>query len=467
MKLVDLLTNPRFTKKVFRGVLLIILITVAVIFGLFNTEKLVAVFNTIIAVSYPFLLGICIAFVLNVILKMYEEHVFAFLNRKRYKLWLRFRRMICITLTYLTVFAIFTGVIFFVIPELYQSLSKFVNNIPDYLRSVGLWVNRQLSLLHIDTSQIDLLNIDWPALIAQASQMASDFMGNLYSMAVVVASSVASGMFTLVMSIIFSAYMLSKKEQLIRGLRRVLYAFLPAHRVRRIIEIAAITNRIFSGFVAGQLTEALILGGLCYLGMSIIGLPYALLISTLVCVFSLIPLLGAYISMFSGIFILLLSTPWGEFPWNSLWFTIFLLILQQIEGNIIYPRVVGTSIGLPGIWVLLAVIVCGGLMGIGGILIGIPATSVLYALFTQAVKARLSNRHISKAQLEEVVDVEELLGRPAGGGPISNIKESRRRRERAKLAKLIEKTQGIAGNLHRTGDCRGEEETGTKSKKQP
>ena len=125
----------------------------------------------------------------------------------------------------------------------------------------------------------------------------------------------------------------------------------------------------------------------------------------------------------------------------------------------------GTSIGLPGIWVLLAVIVCSGLMGIGGILIGIPATSVLYALFTQAVKNRLSQRHISKEQLDEEVDVEQLLGRPAGGGPISNIKESRRRRERAKLAKLLEKTQGLAGNLHKSEETKSTDKTNQTGKK--
>ena len=417
MKLTELLTNPRFTKKFFRGTLLIILITIAVIFGLFNTEKLLAVVNTLFGVFYPFILGICIAFVLNVILKMYEEHVFAFLNRKKPKLWMRFRRTICIVLTYLTVLAIFTGVVFFVLPELYQSLVKFADNIPSYLRSVGTWV-----------------------------------VGNLYNATVMIASSIASGMFTFVMSMIFSVYMLSQKEHLLRGLKRVLYAFLPPKHSRRIIEISAITNRIFSGFVAGQLTESLILGVLCYLGMSIIRLPYALLISTIVCVCSLIPLLGAYISLFTGAFILLISTPWGSFPWDSLWFVVFLLLLQQFEGNVIYPRVVGTSIGLPGIWVLLAVIVCSGLMGIAGILIGIPATSVLYALFTQSVKNRLSRRHISAAQLDEEVDVEAILGRPAGGGPISNIKESRRRRERAKLAKLLEKTHDLTGSLHRSGE---------------
>ena len=270
--------------------------------------------------------------------------------------------------------------------------------------------------------------------------MATDFMGNLYTTTVAVASSVANGMFSLVMSMIFSVYMLSKKEHLIRGVRRILFAFLPAHRARRVVEIGAITNRIFSGFVAGQLTESLILGCLCYVGMSIIQLPYALLISTLVCVFSLIPLLGAYLGVISGALILLLATPWGSFPWDSLWFVIFLLLLQQFEGNVIYPRVVGTSIGLPGIWVLLAVVVCSGLMGIPGILIGIPTTSVLYALFTQSVKRRLEKRHITDEQLDEAVDVEELLGRPAGG-PLTGIKESRKRKKRARLAKLLEKTQ--------------------------
>src|SRR5699024_9529365 len=139
------------------------------------------VVNTLLGVFYPFILGICIAFVLNVILKMYEEHVFAFLNRKKPKLWMRFRRTICIVLTYLTVLAIFTGVVFFVLPELYQSLVKFADNIPSYLRSVGTWVTRQLNELNIDTTQIDLLNIDWPSVISQASQMASDFVGNLYN----------------------------------------------------------------------------------------------------------------------------------------------------------------------------------------------------------------------------------------------------------------------------------------------
>lgn len=445
MNLAELLTNRRFTKRLFRSVLVIILIAIAIIFGLFNTEKLLAVLNTLAGVFYPFFLGICIAFVLNVILKMYEEHVFAFLNRKDFKLWKRCRRMVCIGLTYLTVLAILTAVIFFVLPELYQSLQKFVGNIPGYLRSVGVWATNQLQELNIDTSQIDLLNIDWPSVITQVSQMASDFMGNFYNFTIAIATSVASGMFTFVMSMIFSVYMLSKKEHLLRGVRRILYAFLPAHRVRRVIEIAAITNRIFSGFVAGQLTESLILGCLCYVGMSIIGLPYALLISTIVCVCSLIPLLGAYISLFTGAFILLLSTPWGSFPWDSLWFVVFLLALQQFEGNVIYPRVVGTSIGLPGIWVLLAVIVCSGLMGIGGILIGIPATSVLYALFTQSVKNRLAARHIDNMQIDEPVDVDAILQRPTGG-PITNIKENRKRKKKVRLEKLLDKAHEITNH---------------------
>ena len=445
MNLAELLTNRRFTKRLFRSVLVIILIAIAIIFGLFNTEKLLAVLNTLAGVFYPFFLGICIAFVLNVILKMYEEHVFAFLNRKDFKLWKRCRRMVCIGLTYLTVLAILTAVIFFVLPELYQSLQKFVGNIPGYLRSVGVWATNQLQELDIDTSQIDLLNIDWPSVITQVSQMASDFMGNFYNFTIAIATSVVSGMFTFVMSMIFSVYMLSKKEHLLRGVRRILYAFLPAHRVRRVIEIAAITNRIFSGFVAGQLTESLILGCLCYVGMSIIGLPYALLISTIVCVCSLIPLLGAYISLFTGAFILLLSTPWGSFPWDSLWFVVFLLALQQFEGNVIYPRVVGTSIGLPGIWVLLAVIVCSGLMGIGGILIGIPATSVLYALFTQSVKNRLAARHIDHAQIDEPVDVDAILQRPTGG-PITNIKENRKRKKKVQLEKLLDKAHEITNH---------------------
>ena len=205
---------------------------------------------------------------------------------------------------------------------------------------------------------------------------------------------VANGVFTTSMGFIFSVYMLYNKEKITRNLKRITYAYLPRRRAKKIIDVCILSNRIFSSFVRGQLTESLILGCLCYAGMTILQLPYALLIGSVVAIASLIPILGAWIGVIVGGFILLLVK-----PVYGLTFVIFLLILQQFEGNVIYPRVVGTSVGLPGIWVLFAIIVCGNLFGMVGILLGIPTCSVLYTLLRGDTKKRLQKKGITTEQV--------------------------------------------------------------------
>ena len=200
---------------------------------------------------------------------------------------------------------------------------------------------------------------------------------------------VASGVFAAVMGFIFSVYMLMGKEKLLRGVKSSLLAFLPKAAARKVGQVATLTNKVFFNFIRGQLLECVILGSLCYVGMSILRLDYALLISSVVALGALIPILGAYIGAAVGVIILLLVH-----PLDAVIFLVFLLILQQVEGNLIYPRVVGSSIGLPPLWTLFAVVFWGGVLGIPGILFGTPATAVLYRLFRSSVRARLRTRAI-------------------------------------------------------------------------
>ena len=392
MKLKEWIDDPKFTKKAIKAAMLLITFAVLLIYVVFHLEQAGSILNALFSLFSPFLMGIAVAFVLNVLLKLFEERIFGFLKRKNSKIWQRCGRGVCVLLSFIVVFLIVGGIIFFVVPELANSIQILTAAIPGYVNSFTKWLNGVLTKFDLTQLKEAVMQIDWSSLLTQASQVTTDVVGSVANATV----GVASGIFTFVMSLIFSVYMLYSKEKLIRNLKRVLYAFLPAKRAQQVISIGSLASNIFSGFVTGQVTEALILGCLCYLGMSIIRLPYALLISVIVSLTSLIPILGAYIGGAVGAFILLIIN-----PWDCLWFLIFLVILQQVEGNLIYPRVVGTSIGLPGIWVLLAILVCGNLWGITGILVDVPLFSVLYTLLRTATRDFLQKKGITDHQVEK------------------------------------------------------------------
>ena len=208
MKLAELWASPKYGKVITRKILLIITFTILLIFGLFNTQTLLNVFFTILNAATPFLSGIFVAYILNVIVKAFEEHVFSFLNRKAYKWWIRIRRPFCIFLSILVLAGLFTMFLWFIVPELIHSLSTLADHVPGYVASITKWVNETLAYYNITSEQINFLQIDWSSLITQATQITSDFLGNIYNMTV----SVASVLFTFSMSMIFSFYMLRRKN---------------------------------------------------------------------------------------------------------------------------------------------------------------------------------------------------------------------------------------------------------------
>ena len=345
--------------------------------------------STVAGTVAPVFYGIAIAYILNVFVHFFEDVAFRPFRDSKSKAWAKVRRPLSVALAYLVVALVIVFIAAFIIPGMVESLSVLADtvqqNAPVYFNNAMAWLNNFAQENDLTFIEEFLAGFNWSTLLSSLTEVLRDFLSSLVG----VTFNVASGVFAAVMGFIFSVYMLMGKEKLLRGVKSSLLAFLPKAAARKVGQVATLTNKVFFNFIRGQLLECVILGSLCYVGMSILRLDYALLISSVVALGALIPILGAYIGAAVGVIILLLVH-----PLDAVIFLVFLLILQQVEGNLIYPRVVGSSIGLPPLWTLFAVVFWGGVLGIPGILFGTPATAVLYRLFRSSVRARLRTRAI-------------------------------------------------------------------------
>jgi predicted PurR-regulated permease PerM len=393
-----LMPNKNFGAAPYRralhtGCLLIAFAALAVLAVLRFDQVWAGGFTLLNALS-PVFGGLVIAYILNVFVRFFEDIAFRPFARSRSKIWKRLQRPLAVALAYLVVLLVAAFICFFIIPSLVESMSGLAvtiqHNLPIYANQAVAWANDVAREYDLTFVQDFLTGFNWTTLLSDATKFTTDFLASLFNVTV----NLASGLFSAIMGFIFSVYMLFGKERLIRGAKDSLRAFLPERAARIAGRVGRLTNRVFFSFVQGQLTECVILGVLCYVGMSILRLDYALLISSVVALGALIPILGAYIGAGVGAFILLLVH-----PIDALIFLIFLVILQQVEGNLIYPRVVGSSIGLPPLWTLFAVMFWGGVLGIVGIWIGTPVTAVVYRLFKTEVYARLRKREDRTAPL--------------------------------------------------------------------
>ena len=345
--------------------------------------------STVAGTVAPVFYGIAIAYILNVFVHFFEDVAFRPFRDSKSKAWAKVRRPLSVALAYLVVALVIVFIAAFIIPGMVESLSVLADtvqqNAPVYFNNAMAWLNNFAQENDLTFIEEFLAGFNWSTLLSSLTEVLRDFLSSLVG----VTFNVASGVFAAVMGFIFSVYMLMGKEKLLRGVKSSLLAFLPKAAARKVGQVATLTNKVFFNFIRGQLLECVILVSLCYVGMSILRLDYALLISSVVALGALIPILGAYIGAAVGVIILLLVH-----PLDAVIFLVFLLILQQVEGNLIYPRVVGSSIGLPPLWTLFAVVFWGGVLGIPGILFGTPATAVLYRLFRSSVRARLRTRAI-------------------------------------------------------------------------
>ena len=367
-----------------KGLLLVICGGVAFYCALQNLPAVLAACGWVLGILTPFLLGAAIAFILNVPMRAIERHLYP-----RTKRGAALRRPLSLVLTLVAVIGVLVlascvigpGVkdavksIASQAPAAFERLQEQLIGLEQYLPQIEDWVQN--------------LSIDWKSLSQKAIQLAQSWGGSLLSTGGGLMVGVVSGVSTFVIALIFSFYILLQKEKLARQGRQVFYALLPLKAADRVLEILRLTDWTFSGFLSGQCLEACILGTMFVVAMTLFRMPYALLVGVLIALTALIPIVGAFIGCGVGALLIAITD-----PWKALMFVVLFLVLQQIEGNLIYPHVVGSSVGLPSIWVLAAVTLGGKLMGVAGMLFFIPLCSVLYALFRGYVKDRLAKKQV-------------------------------------------------------------------------
>ena len=370
----------------FKSNLLLATYVVVLAFIFINIKSVGNVFGSTMAMLKPFLIAICIAFVLNIPMKFYEEKVLDKVIKQPKK-----RRPLAIILTIITIIAIVVGLVLFIIPQLVESGSTLVKNIPDYVKTLEMFMAEHFS----KTEVFDEL---WNQVLSMGEniiKVVGQVTGSLVSQLVDITVGVTSTIINFFMGILIAIYILLSKEKLGIQAKKMLYAFFDRVKADKVMEVASISHNKFSKFITGQCIEAVILGGLCFIGMTIFSMPYALLVSTIIGVTALVPIFGALIGTIPAAFIIFMVE-----PMTAVWFVILIVVIQQIEGNLIYPMVVGNSIGLSAIWVLLAITVGGSTFGILGILIGIPLFGVLYTLLSTITNSKLKEKNIKVEDID-------------------------------------------------------------------
>lgn len=366
----------------------LILFTIVILIALWNYDIIFGWIGFAFGIIFPFLLGGAIAFVLNVPMNFLEEKIFRNKYLKDKKTARKLARPVSLVLTIAIVIGVVVLVMFIVIPELTQTVLSLGRTIRAFVPDA----QRFLEELFKDNSEIsewlEGLNLNVNQLVNQAVSFFQNGAGDMLNSTMSAIGSIVSGVTTFVIAFVFACYVLLQKEKLRVQVTKVMYAYMPEKRVKWSLEVCSLTAKSFSSFLTGQCVEALILGTMFFIVMSVINMPYALLVAVLIAFTALIPIFGAFIGCVVGAFLILMVD-----PLKALIFVIVFLILQQIEGNLIYPKVVGASVGLPSIWVLAAVTIGGNLMGVVGMLIFIPIVSVIYTLFRTSVYKRLKKQN--------------------------------------------------------------------------
>lgn len=366
--------------------LILVSLSIIIYLVLSNLEPVLGFISNKIVVFQPLIIGFILAFLLNIPLTFFEEKLLG-------RLFLKFKKLggakrgISLLLTFITIILILFGIGAFALPQFATSVKHLYDQIPDYIISVQEFITKFSSTYDINEE-----------ILLQATKLWQDFLNSLTTIALRMAesatgfvSSIMSGVISTLLSLIFAIYMLASKEKLIAIIKKTSHAFMNNKVRDKTHYVVNILNRSFTNFIRGQVTEAFIIGVLCFIGMSIFRFEYALLISVIVGLTNVIPIFGPFIGSIPSALLLAMVDPKQAF-----FFIIFVIVLQQIESNLIYPKVVGTSMGLSGFWVLTAVVIGNSLYGMLGIILGIPIFSTLYTIIKDVTNKRLEEKKLLK-----------------------------------------------------------------------
>lgn len=373
-------------KKNMKKIMTLIVFT-SVIFWLgFYLPNILNIFLYIISVFVPIILGFSVAFVLNVLLrviegywdKIFKNNVFA----------AKIKRFSSVFISLVIILIIIFILIFMIVPEISRSIMLIGSQLPSYASTLEQTLKAIFEYMGVEFPNIQDLAINWQGIASNIIKLLNSGTSTFFNTTLNVTTSIFSGIITAFLAFVFAIYMLFSKEKLILNLHSSARAFLKEDSVKSITRVLKLSNVTFTNFVTGQLLEAIIIGSLAYIGMYFMNMPYAIMIASLVSVTSLIPVVGAFFGTFVGAVLIFLISPIQAF-----WFVIYIIVIQQIDSNLIYPRVVGKSVGLPGIWVLAAITIGASLAGVLGMLVAVPIVSILYVLFKEEVVYRLTTTH--------------------------------------------------------------------------
>ena len=382
----------------------LIVFTALLVVALWKFDVVLGVLKTIWDIIFPFVLGGAIAFLTNVPMSFLEKKIFENVKKKN-KIVRKLKRPISLILTIVLVVGVIALVMFGVIPQLTRTMGTLVTSINDFIPQMQSWIGEFFHNNQEIINLVDQIEFDPDQAIKWGISLLGNGAGNMMNTTMSAVGSIVSGVATFFIAFSFACYILFQKEKLHIQIRKVFFAFLPRQKADTFLKVCSLTYRTFANFLAGQCLEAVILGSMFVVTLSILRMPYALLIGILIAFTALIPIFGAFIGCAVGSFLIFMVN-----PQQAILFVIVFLVLQQIEGNLIYPHVVGESVGLPSIWVLAAVTIGGNLMGIVGMLVFIPLLSVLYTIFREFVYLRLKKQNIkqvTKTEIEEYTKEED------------------------------------------------------------
>lgn len=373
----------------------LVILAIMLYVGLQNLPHVMNWVSWLAGLLSPFVLGACIAFIINVPMRSIETHLFR-PDKTKKPIVKKLARPLSLVLTLVLVVTVLILIMFTIVPELVKTIGSLMVNGPAFFNRVGKWAEGISAQYPQIEDVIKSLEINWQEVWKQGLSFLQHGAGAILNSTFGVASSVINGMVKFFLGFVFALYVLLQKEKLAKQGKQLMYSFIKTEKVDRILEILTMANKTFSNFLSGQCVEAVILGTMFFIALTIFGFPYAMLIGVLIAFTALIPVFGAFIGCVVGAFLILVSNPVQAF-----WFVILFLVLQQIEGNLIYPHVVGGSVGLPSIWVLVAVTLGGSLMGVAGMLVFIPLCSVVYALLRGVVYHRLKEKKVPVEKWKE------------------------------------------------------------------
>ncbi len=372
------------TKKI----LLIITFTVLLFVGIQRLDIILATIHYIIRLIMPFIIGGCLAFIINLPMRFIENKLLSRLSKNKFLK--KCHRPLSMILSLLFLISIIGILCLLIIPEFIDKLNLFLNSISSVVTKVGKWINDFSKSNSQIKHFVDNLDVDWNSIGVSATDAIRGLCNTLFNSTLSVVTTFINGIMNLMISFMFALYLLARKEQLASQGRKVLYAYVNTKWAKRIHRILSLTYDTFSRFISGQCLEAMIQFGIFFVILSLLRFPYPLLISIFIAFMSLIPILGSYISSYTSAFLILMTN-----PWQALLFLILFMVIQQLDSSFIYPKVVGNAVGLPPIWVIVAVTLGGRLLGIVGMITFIPIISVCYTLLREHTASRLKKKNLT------------------------------------------------------------------------